>query len=74
MAEGRQTIRASGARYHDWVLERFAWRMLHAAGRVTVCSMSEHKSTTGEQSVHQIGADGTADADANADGDAATPL
>jgi len=86
MAEGRQTIRASGARYHDWVLERFAWRMLHAAGRVTVCSMSEHQSTAGEQGANQTDADQTppdsadadvaADAEGNdsADADAATPL
>ena len=71
IAEGRQTIRASGARYHDWVLERFAWRMLHAAGRVTVCSMSEHQSTAGEQGANQTDADQTppdsADADVAAD-------
>jgi len=35
---GRENLRTSGQKYHDWSLESFAWKLFHAAGYVTVCS------------------------------------
>ncbi|KAK3260058.1 hypothetical protein CYMTET_30970, partial [Cymbomonas tetramitiformis] len=35
-----RTVRAgSGSRFHDWKGEKFAYRMLHAAGYATICSV-----------------------------------
>mmetsp|Transcript_22480 Transcript_22480/g.31268 ORF Transcript_22480/g.31268 Transcript_22480/m.31268 type:complete len:200 (-) Transcript_22480:74-673(-) len=35
---GRVELRRSGEKYHDWVMEAAAWRLLHASGVATVCS------------------------------------
>jgi len=35
---GRSKRTTSGKLWHDWVGESFAWRLLHAAGKITVCS------------------------------------
>eukprot|EP00899_Mesostigma_viride_P025596 jgi/Mesvir1/6220/Mv00900-RA.1 len=29
----------SGFKFHDWTGEKFVWRLLHAAGKVAICSM-----------------------------------
>lgn len=36
---GRAERAGSGARSHDWNGEKMAWRLLHAAGLATICSM-----------------------------------
>lgn len=36
---GRPHKSRSGLEFHDWGGEMRAWRLLHAAGRVTICSM-----------------------------------
>lgn len=36
---GRAAKSRSGAEWHDWGGERLAWRLLHAAGAVTICSL-----------------------------------
>jgi hypothetical protein len=28
-----------GWAWHDWIGEQYTWRLLHAAGIVTICSM-----------------------------------
>ena len=48
-------IRASGTRYHDWVLESFSWRMLHASGIATMCSASEIIGVPGLDAKNQTG-------------------
>jgi hypothetical protein len=49
-------IRASGTRYHDWVLESFSWRLLHAAGIATMCSASDIIGVPGLAASNQTGA------------------
>ena len=36
---GRPTKSRSGKEWHDWRGERAAWRLLHASGRLTICSL-----------------------------------
>jgi len=36
---GRKKKSSSGRRWHDWVGESYAWRLLHATGRLTICSL-----------------------------------
>ena len=36
---GRRAKSRSGADWHDWVGEAAAWRLLHATGRVSICSL-----------------------------------
>lgn len=36
---GRETLRRSGEKYHDWLLEAFAWKLLNAAGVIDICSL-----------------------------------
>ena len=36
---GNDKKQSSGWVYHDWLGEMYAWRLLHAAGRLRICSM-----------------------------------
>ncbi|KAK3274066.1 hypothetical protein CYMTET_17734 [Cymbomonas tetramitiformis] len=36
---GRANLRYSGAKFHDWKLESASWRLMHAAGVATICSL-----------------------------------
>jgi len=36
---GRDNLRASGHKYHDWIVESGAWKLLNAAGVINICTM-----------------------------------
>ena len=35
---GRGSLRISGHKFHDWTMEAGAWRLLFAAGKISICS------------------------------------
>mmetsp|Transcript_36172 Transcript_36172/g.78935 ORF Transcript_36172/g.78935 Transcript_36172/m.78935 type:complete len:412 (-) Transcript_36172:318-1553(-) len=45
---GRGNLRSSGIRYHDWIMEALAWRVLNAARVINLCSVDDNKTVAPE--------------------------
>lgn len=37
--QGRGTLRITGHKVHDWAMEAGAWRLLFAAGKISICAV-----------------------------------